>query len=541
MVTKITTTDGAYTVDSYIGDGTTTWTVPSGVTSVEYMVIAGGGSGGNGGTSAAGGGGGAGGVRYGTLAVTPGASLTVVVGTGATIGTNHGNKGANSVFSSITSIGGGYGGAGTDLGGLNLHYGGPGGSGGGAGGKSGGIGGAGTSGQGYAGGSKSGTGDTGGSGGGGATSVGSPNSLNDGGAGGSGYTDDIVQTGINVTYASGAAGETKVYNLPTSNMITINANGTTTPAGVATFSFDGSDETSALNAVFDYAASHLSTYANIVMPSGKTIYVSRVDVHAGTYCYGNGCTIKLHHDHGPDKILGCRGTVDGLKVDGSRWAGGSGILTENDGWQSYGIGMYAGSTLKNCEIYEIYGYVVDCYGCNTATITGNYIHDCTQYGIASGGGSGGMSYNITITNNIIKDIGDVGIKIRGTNNSTISGNTVIMSPIAYNPNYDPISTGYALRGISFYTADLSNNNNVTVTNNTVVGNIGLAGKTHSSSGIQCDSTGSSTNCTVTNNNVSNCDTGLDLGELDSPKTVTGNTMTDCDTCMSTYYSGNTCN
>ncbi|CAB4173750.1 Concanavalin A-like lectin/glucanases superfamily [uncultured Caudovirales phage] len=75
-------------------------------TAVDYLVVAGGGGGGG---SAAGGigAGGGGGYRTGTsFAVASGTALTVTVGTGGAIGA----KGLDSVFSSITSTGGGFGG-----------------------------------------------------------------------------------------------------------------------------------------------------------------------------------------------------------------------------------------------------------------------------------------------------------------------------------------------------------------------------------------------------------------------------------------------
>ena len=90
---------------------TSTWTCPTGVTQVEYLVVAGGASGGCG----RGGGGGAGGFRTGTgLSVTAGTDYTITVGAGGTSQTTDqtvGNNGNNSVFSSITSAAGGYGGA----------------------------------------------------------------------------------------------------------------------------------------------------------------------------------------------------------------------------------------------------------------------------------------------------------------------------------------------------------------------------------------------------------------------------------------------
>jgi hypothetical protein len=65
--------------------GSGTWLCPTGVTTVDYLVVAGGGGGSGG--SAGGGGGGAGGFRTGTgLAVTAGTSYTVTVGGGGAAG-----------------------------------------------------------------------------------------------------------------------------------------------------------------------------------------------------------------------------------------------------------------------------------------------------------------------------------------------------------------------------------------------------------------------------------------------------------------------
>ena len=108
------------------------WTCPEGVTSVEYLVVAGGASGG--GTS--GGGGGAGGFRTGTgFAVTAGTTYTVTVGGGGAGGAStditRGNDGSSSVFgnapNTITSAGGGGGGAFTAPGSISGKNGGSGG------------------------------------------------------------------------------------------------------------------------------------------------------------------------------------------------------------------------------------------------------------------------------------------------------------------------------------------------------------------------------------------------------------------------------
>jgi formylglycine-generating enzyme required for sulfatase activity len=99
-----------YTVQAFEDDGT--FIVPAGVTEVDVLVVAGGGGGGG----TIGGGGGAGGLVYESgYTVTPGSSMTVRVGDGGLggIGYNNpgqaGQQGGNSVFGTITAIGGGGG------------------------------------------------------------------------------------------------------------------------------------------------------------------------------------------------------------------------------------------------------------------------------------------------------------------------------------------------------------------------------------------------------------------------------------------------
>jgi 3D (Asp-Asp-Asp) domain-containing protein len=181
----------------YGNPGTYTWTAPTGVTSVNYLVVAGGGGGGgNFHTVATGGGGGAGGMLAGTLSVTPGTSYTVTVGNGGAGGTGgagtNGTNGTNSVFASLTSVGGG-GGATNQKAGLS------GGSGGGASGPTtpgSFAGGAGTAGQGNNGGSAN---QYQGGGGGGAGAVGDGPSNNP--SGGAGLASAI--TGVSAFYAGG--------------------------------------------------------------------------------------------------------------------------------------------------------------------------------------------------------------------------------------------------------------------------------------------------------------------------------------------------
>jgi hypothetical protein len=208
-------TSYTFTVTATNANGTSLASSPSSAvtpipatTTVEYLVVAGGGGGG----LALGGGGGAGGFRTASgLSVTPGTTYTVTVGAGGVRGRNADGgpaptSGNNSVFSTITSIGGGAGGGRTDWG--QIHTAQSGGSGGG--GKDGGnAGGLGTAGQGYAGAAgTSGTyavaGGGGGAGGAGQLGTGSAYANMTGGAGGVGLQSSI--TGTATYYAGGGGG-----------------------------------------------------------------------------------------------------------------------------------------------------------------------------------------------------------------------------------------------------------------------------------------------------------------------------------------------
>jgi len=98
-------TDGTYWYHTFLSSGTFT---PQKAISCDYLVVAGGGGGGNA-TSGdgSGGGGGAGGFRTATsFSVSSGSGLTVTIGAGGAAQ----NNGSDSVFSTITSTGGGRGG-----------------------------------------------------------------------------------------------------------------------------------------------------------------------------------------------------------------------------------------------------------------------------------------------------------------------------------------------------------------------------------------------------------------------------------------------
>lgn len=200
------TTDGDYTVHTFTINGTFEWEGDE--TNVSVLVIAGGGGGGNdnyGTSERQAGGGGAGGFQYETNFTLTEQSYTVTVGSGGAGGDGDtgATSGGNSVFDTITSIGGGNGGGHKAV----EDYFNPAGSGGSGGGGGYPLPGAvGTAGQGYNGGSAfyPGSPPGAGGGGGGASEVGANYSGLIGGAGGDGISNSI--TGSAVTYAGGGGG-----------------------------------------------------------------------------------------------------------------------------------------------------------------------------------------------------------------------------------------------------------------------------------------------------------------------------------------------
>ena len=212
---------GVYRVDAFTGSGPGTWTCPTGITSVEILVVGGGGGGGG-----LGGGGGAGGVvHHSSYTVVPAVVYDITVGAGGA-GVAYdgvpGNNGVDSVFNvnaegsgaTMTALGGGGGSSGNAVGG----------SGGSGGGGNGGYGTAGGSGTQADSGGGTGYGEDGGDatypasgGGGGATTVGADSVGNASGSGGAGKlfsnfvaygtdSSNVASTGSNGGYFGGGGG-----------------------------------------------------------------------------------------------------------------------------------------------------------------------------------------------------------------------------------------------------------------------------------------------------------------------------------------------
>jgi hypothetical protein len=203
----IETIDGDYKVHTFTGDGIfrVTHLGSIGYDKVEYLVVAGGGGGGGGNGFCGGGGGGAGGFRTLPNHAIIIQSYPITIGAGGAKSLdflNDATKGSDSIFDTITSIGGGFGAT-------QKSNDGPGGNGGsGGGGSFVGVGGLGTLGQGDDGGN--GSVGCGGGGGGGSAAIGSSAISSSGGNGGNGSASSI--TGVAINYSGGGGGGASVLS-----------------------------------------------------------------------------------------------------------------------------------------------------------------------------------------------------------------------------------------------------------------------------------------------------------------------------------------
>lgn len=199
------TSIGGYNILTFISSSTLVVNSPS--CNVQVLVVAGGGGSGGGVTSAYGpGGGGAGGLIYNPSYTITAQTYSVTVGDGGNgglAGNNYGSNGQNSIFSTLTAIGGGSG-AGNDN---ALAYAGHSGGSGGGGSRLTGLGGNGTSSQGYAGGKGNDLGPNyGGGAGGGSGGAGGDGTSGNNGGGAAGIGTSYSISGSPVTYATGGRG-----------------------------------------------------------------------------------------------------------------------------------------------------------------------------------------------------------------------------------------------------------------------------------------------------------------------------------------------
>jgi hypothetical protein len=190
--TPTSTTPSPPTILSFTTVGTTLWTAPAGITSIEYLVVGGGGGSGGGYDTGGGGGGGGGMVLSGTMSVIPGNTYSIIVGDGGIGGISirsplsetDGSPGISSSFDTIIALGGSGGYASRYPVGGNNSAGGPGAIN------------PGTASEGGRGGGSAGDSNGAGGGGGGSSGNGSNGIANTGGNGGSGTSSSISGSSV---------------------------------------------------------------------------------------------------------------------------------------------------------------------------------------------------------------------------------------------------------------------------------------------------------------------------------------------------------
>ena len=223
---------------------------------------------------------------------------------------------------------------------------------------------------------------------------------------------------------------------------------------------DGTDETTKLQTALNYAASH--AVKTVVFPKSKIIGLKSNSIRFpdGITYNGNGCTLKRLDKVDSDVFLkfGAASGGSGLEAYGFIidcntmlvWSGGDGVILNSNVY-------FHDNEVKNAREYTI-----SCYGSKNVRIVNNIVHDNYQYGICTGGGdAGGVTHNIQVIGNTVYNNGEVGIKIRGTHDSVISGNKVTMAVFAG-------SHTDTQRGIALYSFDYPNDN-IQIINNRISG------------------------------------------------------------------------
>jgi len=283
---------------------------------------------------------------------------------------------------------------------------------------------------------------------------------------------------------------------------------------------DGTDETAKVKSAFDYVRSH--SIKTVIFPANKVIGINDyIETPENIELVGNGCTIrlinnaKINHENSFFYIHAGDYAHD-LIFDGN--------MDNQGGSATNGVMVYSNVRFENNEVKNVGAYSVSTYTGDNIVINNNRIHDSWQYGIATSGEGfpsvSDYSNNITITNNIIYNCGQVGIKIRQTSNSLVKGNIITVPTSIYDD---------APAGIRLYTFDGANHH-ITITNNQI------SGPGDGSIAISSDDS-ANLYISITNNQITNANTGIKITFNNG--IITGNSITYRSTCIANRGSGNT--
>lgn len=294
----------------------------------------------------------------------------------------------------------------------------------------------------------------------------------------------------------------------------------TCPVNLATMfdvTGDGTDESAELNAAFDYTRS-VGT-CKVTFPADAIIRInSTVNMSEYLELDGQNATLKVSDNHGDGSGIYMVKTATNdwwhdLNYNGNYPAVGGSI--------DYGVGIADGvliedSTFRNMTEYGLQGFHTDNW-----VFRNNLIENSTQYGISTGG-STGWSDNVTVTGNTIKWCKEVGVKVRGTRDSTISYNKITLT-----------TSGTGLR---FYTNDAPVEDTVIESN--IITSDPASGTTY---GLMASPGDYCIGCVMRNNSVDGAYYGVYAGQANDNSSVLieDNTFTNTRRASVLLYGDNT--
>lgn len=197
-------------------------------------------------------------------------------------------------------------------------------------------------------------------------------------------------------------------------------------------------------------------YKNILLPQffellNSTHQTGKVLIQDGTYQINNeinltGIWLEGSHQAIIQKsstftgsfgiLLNENSTLEGITFDGNM--GNSGT--------SNGIELKNNSLMENCIVQNVRAYSINAYKCHDAKIINNIVLGTDQYGIVSTGQNGYWNKGILISGNTVSGFSQCDIKIRYTESSIITDNSLFVIN----------GVGTSSTGIRLYQADYSN-------------------------------------------------------------------------------------
>jgi PKD repeat protein len=267
---------------------------------------------------------------------------------------------------------------------------------------------------------------------------------------------------------------------------------------------DGTDEGQKLADAFAYSSAN--TPCGVNFPAGNIItFGNQIIVENDTDVTGNGATlIPINNWNNWSNYtegffinqirLGERVKFHNLTYDGN-WNNVNSTVTAA---HLNGISLNHDVIFENNTVFNVTAYPVYSQTHKNVTIRNNIVHDGTQYGIGVGAyPAGTYSENASVHDNTISNMTQVGIKIYGCSNCSIYDNNVTI----------PDASGSIASGIRLYSTD-SANNNVSIFNNSVGGDVANTTGAGSTVAIDSDSVNFNNLSEITGNTLNSSQYGI---------------------------------